>query len=153
MAEMLEVGRITKPHGLRGEVIVELVTDRAERVAAGAVLHSPAGPLTVEQSSPHQGRWIVRLAGVGSREAADELRGTVLSAEALDDPDALWVHELIGSEVVDGGGTHRGRIVSVVANPASDLLELEGGALVPVRFVSRRSPGVVEVDAPEGLFE
>ena len=153
MAEMLEVGRITKPHGLRGEVIIELVTDRAERVSAGAVLHGPDGPLTVEQSSPHQGRWIVRLAGVVTREAAEALRGTVLSAEALDDPGALWVHELIGADVVDVDGTRRGRIVSVVANPASDLLELEDGALVPVRFVTAHSPGIVHVDPPVGLFE
>jgi 16S rRNA processing protein RimM len=150
---MLEVGRITKAHGLRGEVIVELVTDRSERVAAGAVLHTPAGALTVEQSTAHQGRWIVQLAGVDSREAAEALRGTVLRAEPLDDPDVLWVHELIGSEVVDADGTARGRVVSVVANPASDLLELDDGALVPVRFVTAHTAGVVRVDTPAGLFE
>jgi 16S rRNA processing protein RimM len=149
---MLEVGRITKPHGLRGDVIIELITDRDERVAAGAVLHGPAGPLTVERSSPHQGRWIVHLAGVGDREAAEALRGTVLRAEPVDDPEALWVHELIGAEVIDIGGTRRGRVVSVIANPASDLLELTDGTLVPVRFVTAHSPGLVRVDAPDGLF-
>ena len=150
---MLEVGRITKAHGLHGDVIVELVTDRAERVAVGTVLHGPDGPLTVERSAPHQGRWIVHLAGVGDRAAADALRGTVLRAEPLDDPDALWVHDLIGAEVVDNDGTRRGRVVSVVANPASDLLELEDGALVPARFVTSHGPGVIRVETPEGLFE
>ena len=44
-------------------------------------------------------------------------------------------------------------VVSVVANPASDLLELDDGALVPVRFVTGQGPGVVHVDPPDGLFE
>jgi 16S rRNA processing protein RimM len=153
VAGLLEVGRITKPHGIRGEVIVELVTDRVERVAPGTVLQGSAGPLTIERSSAHQGRWIVQFAGVETREGAEALRGTVLSAEPLDDPDALWVHDLIGSDVVDAGGTRRGRVVSVLANPASDLLELDDGALVPVRFVTGRAPGIVHVDPPAGLFE
>jgi 16S rRNA processing protein RimM len=153
VAGFLEVGRITKPHGLRGEVIVELVTDRVERVTPGTVLHTDAGPLTIEGSSAHQGRWIVQFAGVDTREAAEALRGAVLLAEPLDDPDALWVHDLIGSDVVDAGGIRRGRVVSVVANPASDLLELDDGALVPARFVIGHGPGVVHVDPPDGLFE
>jgi 16S rRNA processing protein RimM len=150
---MLEVGRITKAHGLRGDVIVELVTDRAERVAVGTVLHGPDGPLTVERSAPHQGRWIVHLAGVGDRAAAEALRGTVLKAAPLEDPDALWVHDLIGADVVDADGTRRGRVVSVVANPASDLLELEDGALVPARFITGHAAGVIRVETPRGLFE
>jgi 16S rRNA processing protein RimM len=153
VAGLLEVGRVTKPHGTRGEVVVELVTDRAERVAPGSVLSGPAGALTVERSSPHHGRWIVQFAGFGTRDAAEGLRGAALMAEPLDDPGALWVHELIGSEVVDSGGATRGRVVSVVANPASDLLELESGQLVPVRFVTGHADGVVRVDAPAGLFE
>jgi 16S rRNA processing protein RimM len=149
---MLEVGRIAKAHGLRGDVVVELVTDRAERVAVGAVLHGPGGPLTVERSTPHQGRWIVHLAGVGDRAAAEALRGTVLRAEPLEDPDALWVHELIGADVVDADGARRGKVVSVVANPASDLLELDDGSLVPVRFVTGHGAGVIRVETPPGLF-
>jgi 16S rRNA processing protein RimM len=152
VAVLLEVGRVTKPHGTRGDVVVELVTDRVERLAPGSVLEGVTGPLTVEQASPHHGRWIVRFAGVTSREGAEALRGA-LQAAPLDDPGALWVHELIGSEVVDATGARRGRVVSVVANPASDLLELDGGALVPVRFVTVRADGVVHVDVPQGLFE
>ncbi|HZQ57139.1 MAG TPA: ribosome maturation factor RimM [Acidimicrobiales bacterium] len=153
MAGLLEVGRVTKPHGTRGEVVVELVTDRVERVAAGSVLSAPSGPLTVERSTPHHGRWIVQFAGVHSRDEAEALRGAALLAEPLDDPDALWVHELIGSDVVDAAGRRRGAVVSVVANPASDLLELDTGELVPVRFVTAHGGGVVRVDAPAGLFE
>jgi len=150
---LLEVGRITKPHGIRGEVIVELVTDRTERVAAGSVLQGGDRSFLVVSATPHQGRWIVQFDGVYSREAAEAVRGVVLAAEALEDPDALWVHELIGAVVVDAEGIERGRVVSVVANPASDLLELDGGALVPLRFVTRRAGGRIEVEVPEGLWD
>jgi len=150
---VLEVGRITRPHGIRGEVIVELVTDRLERVAPGSVLQTPSGPRTIERSTPHHGRWIVAFAGVASREAAEALRDTVLSAEPVEDAEALWVHELIGSELIDADDVRRGRVVSVIANPASDLLELDDGRLVPVRFVTSHAPGLVRVDAPAGLFE
>jgi len=150
---VLEVGRITRAHGIRGEVIVELVTDRLERVAPGSVLHTATGPLAVVQSTPHHGRWIVAFEGVATREAAEALRSTVLSAEPVDDPDVLWVHELIGSELIDADDVRRGRVVSVIANPASDLLELESGALVPLRFVVAHRAGRVTVDVPDGLFE
>jgi 16S rRNA processing protein RimM len=95
----------------------------------------------------------VAFEGHTGREAADRLRGLALRAEALDDPDALWVHDLVGSEVVTVEGEVAGTCVAVVANPASDLLELDGGALVPVVFVVERMPGRVIVDPPEGLLE
>ena len=153
MAALLEVGRVTKPHGTKGEVVVELVTDRVERVAPGSVLSTPAGNLTVAQSTPHHGRWIVRFEGVGTRDEAEALRGVALLAEPLADPGALWVHVLIGADVVDAAGTRRGTVVSVVANPASDLLELDTGGLVPVRFVTEHRDGTVHVDTPAGLFD
>lgn len=144
---------MAKPHGLRGEVIVELFTNRTERMAPGTVLATEAGPLTVEQSTPHLGRWIVSFAGVRSREDADALRGTVLSAEPLDDPDELWVHELVGASVVGVDDRAYGTVTAVEANPASDLLVLDGGALVPVVFVVEHAPGRVTIDPPEGLFD
>jgi 16S rRNA processing protein RimM len=150
---LLEVGRIEKPHGLRGQVVVRLLTNRAERLTPGTELTTPDGTLLVKAASPHQDRWLVTFAGVDSREAADALRGTILSAPPIDDPDELWVHDLIGAEVVDHGIV-RGRVVEVEANPASDLLVLDTGALVPVRFVVRVEAGErVEVDAPDGLFD
>lgn len=142
-----------KPHGLRGEVVVELFTNRTERLAPGTVLGSDRGPLEVVRSSAHQHRWIVAFAGVGDHAGAEALRGVTLSAEALEDPDALWVHELVGSEVVDAAGVTHGTVVAVEANPASDLLVLEGGGLVPLRFVVSSEPGRVVVDPPAGLLD
>lgn len=153
-AGLLEVGRITKSHGLRGEVVVLLSSDRAERVAPGATLHSDRGPLVVASSRPHQDRWVVAFEGVHGREASDLLRGLVLRGEPIDDPDALWVHELIGCRVVDADGADRGAVEAVQANPAADLLVLDSGALVPVVFVvGAPADGVVHVDTPPGLFE
>ena len=144
-----------KPHGLRGDVIVKLSTTRVERVAPRTVLTTPEGrPLEVVRSSAHQGRWIVHFAGVDGIEAAEALRDTPLSAPPLEDPDALWIHDLIGSVVLDPSGVQLGTVVSVQANPASDLLVLDGGGLVPLRFVTDTVPGErVTVDVPDGLLD
>lgn len=149
---MLDVGRVVKPHGLRGEVIVELFTDRTERLAPGTSLSTEGGPLVVERSSPHLGRWIVQFDGVAGVDGAEALRGVVLSAEPLEDPDALWVHELVGAEVVGVDGTAYGQVQAVEANPASDLLVLDGGGLVPLRFVVSHGDGRVVIDPPAGLL-
>jgi len=153
----LEVGRIGRPHGVRGGLYVDLVTDRAERVAPGARLWAGEW-LTVETSQRVQRRWLVGFAGVGDRSAAERLVGRVLEAEPIEDPDELWVHELIGATVIDVGADpsapiERGRCVAVLANPAHEILELDTGALVPVTFVISMIDGVITVAAPEGLFD
>jgi 16S rRNA processing protein RimM len=152
---LLEVGRVVKPHGIRGEVVVDLVSNRPERrLVEGSVLESDRGSLEVVASRPHQGRWIVAFAGVDDRDGAEALRGTVLSTHALDEEGALWVHELVGAQVVDTGGRRFGVVEAVEANPASDLLVLPGGHLVPLVFVvDRRIDGTVVIDPPPGLFE
>jgi len=151
---LLEVGRIVKPHGIRGEVIVDLSTTRTERLDAGSVLSSDVGDLEVLYSSPHQHRWIVAFKGVEDRNRAEELRGTVLQAEPIDDEDddTLWVHELVGALVYDVNGLLYGRVRAVEANPASDLLVLSQG-LVPLTFVVEQDGRCVIIDPPEGLIE
>lgn len=149
---------MARPHGLDGDVLVAALSNRPERFAPGAELQvtGAAGDvrtLAVEASRPHQGRLIVRFAGVVGREAADRLRGAVLLAEAVEDAGAFFVHELIGREVVDTAGESHGRVVAVQANPASDLLVGEDGWLVPLRFVTERQGDRLVVDAPPGLFD
>jgi 16S rRNA processing protein RimM len=152
----LLVGRVTKAHGLRGEVLVQLLSSEAEvRLAPGASLDTAdRGVLRVESARPHQDRWIVQFEGVRSREAAEALRGTELLGEPIEVPDALWVHELVGAVVVDTAGAPCGTVAAVVANPADDLLELDGGALVPVTFVvGWDDDGRLVIDPPEGLLD
>ncbi|CAN5310778.1 ribosome maturation factor RimM [soil metagenome] len=154
-AGLLEIGRIGKAHGLRGELSVIITSDRPERTAPGAVWHLDDGPVTVEAIRPHQQRWIAVLPGVSSREAADALRGQVVRAEPIDDPDALWVHDLVGATVATPDGRTWGRVAVVVANPADDLLELDDGTLVPLGFVVDDTglPDWVVVDPPDGLLD
>lgn len=148
------VGLIAKPHGLRGEVVVGLWSDRAERLDPGSTLVTDRGDLRVVAARPHQGRHIVEFEGVATREEAEALCGLELRAPPLDVEGAMWVHELIGAQVVTVRGLALGPVVAVEANPASDLLVLEGGGLVPLRFVTDHDPGVrVTVDVPEGLLE
>jgi 16S rRNA processing protein RimM len=152
---LLLVGRIVKPHGLRGEVIISLSTNREERVAPGSVLFDASGErFEVRRSSPHRGRHIVTLAGVDGIDAAEALRDRELFAPPMEDPDALWIHDLIGSDVADVSGTRLGTVVTVHANPASDLMVLNGGGMIPLRFVVANDPGkLVTVDIPEGLLD
>ena len=109
----LVVGRIGRPHGIRGELTVQVRTDEPDlRFAAGSVLATePAarGPLTVSSSRWHSGRLLVRFDGYADRTSAEDLRGTLLvmdSAEVVPsaDPDEFHDHELIGLGVVTAGG-------------------------------------------------
>jgi 16S rRNA processing protein RimM len=150
----LEVGKVSRPHGLDGEVVVVLVTNRTERMAPGSVLDASGRELRVVTARPFGDRWLVRFAGVETKRDAEGLRGTVLRAAPIDDPEAWWVHELVGSEVVDHASErHLGTVVAVVAGPVSDLLELDGGALVPLQFALRRTPGRIVVELPPGLLD
>ena len=63
------------------------------------------------------------------------------------------MHELVGSTLVEVDGTEHGTVVAVQANPASDLLVMEDGSLVPLRFVVAREDDRIVVDVPAGLFE
>ncbi|HSO95782.1 MAG TPA: ribosome maturation factor RimM [Acidimicrobiia bacterium] len=153
-SDLLEVGRVGRAHGLHGEVAVTFTTDRAERHTPGARLYADDRELVVETARPHQGRWLIRFAGVTDRDAALALRGARLHAAPLDPAEGeLWVHELVGAELVDTTGRAHGPVVAVEANPAHDLLVLENGTLVPVVFVVEHTPGRVVVDPPAGLLE
>jgi 16S rRNA processing protein RimM len=139
---------------VRGDVVVDLITDRTERLAPGSVLQSDRGPLEVVTARPHQGKWIVQFDGIVDRAEVEGLRGLILRAEPLADEDGgLWVHELIGSQVAMPDGEVKGTVTAVQANPAADLLVLDTGALVPIVFVTELRDGVVTIDPPDGLFD
>ncbi|MGY1692133.1 ribosome maturation factor RimM [Geodermatophilus sp. SYSU D01105] len=168
------VGRIGRPHGVRGEVTVEIRTDDPDlRFAAGAVLLTePAarGPLTVAGRRWHRDVLLLLLEGpdgqvVDSREAAEELRNTELHVPVadlpqLEDPDAYYDHQLVGLTARLTDDTVLGE-VAAVRHEGADLLVVrrsEGGELL-VPFVAAIVPtvdlagGFVVVDPPEGLLE
>ena len=157
-----------KPHGLRGDLIVRLTTDRTqERTAPGAVFCIP-GPgrssadeqldcsqqLVVKKAQSYQKGWLMSFVGVDSRERADQYRGTLLFAEPLEglDDDVIFVHDLIGLRLLDQQGSDHGEILSVIDNPASDLLELADDVLVPLHFLVETNETHVVVDVPDGLL-
>jgi 16S rRNA processing protein RimM len=136
----VDVGRVLKAHGLAGEVVVDLWSPITERLAPGSVLETDGGRLVVQRSRPHQGRHLVFFEGVTDRHGAEALRGTALRA--------------VATEVVDTAGAVLGVVEAVEANPASDLLVLDGGRLVPLRFVVEHTSGArIIVDIPDGLFD
>jgi 16S rRNA processing protein RimM len=150
---LLEIGQIRRAHGVRGEVLVDLASDRPERVTAGARWFARDGWLTVVAARPHQQRWLVTLAELSDRTGAQHYTNSPIYAEPIDDPDTMWVHELIGADVVEVSGRSRGKCVAVVANPAADLLELDSGVLVPVVFVVEHDAATIVIDPPIGLFD
>lgn len=154
-AEKLEIGRIGRPHGVRGDVMVTLTTNYEERVAVGTSWWIGDREVTVESARPHQGRHIVHLSGVDDRDVAAALTGARVFAVPLDDTadGDVWVHEVIGASVVDRAGREHGRVVAVEANPAHDLLVLESGGLVPMVFVVEHVGDRVVIDPPDGLLD
>jgi 16S rRNA processing protein RimM len=153
--QRLEIGRIGKAHGLRGEVVVEAISNRDERFLPGSVLYVVGAATAIATSRRHQNRWLVRFEGIEDRTAAEALRGIVVTGDALASlpEDEVWVHDLIGASVSDRSGTDLGTVVAVEANPAHDILVTEEGVLIPIVFVVERGDGRVVVDLPEGLLQ
>lgn len=153
--DLLEIGTVHKPHGLRGEVVVSLTTNMVEeRTAPGAELFLGDKPVVVVAARPHQDRWLMLFEGVGGRNEAEALRGARLFATPLDaDDDQVFVHELVGRRLIDQHGSDHGVIDAVVENPAADLLELDSGILVPLAFYVSHDDEHVHVDVPPGLLD
>ena len=161
------VGRVGRPHGLRGEVTVQVRTDSPEqRFAPGVRLGAgPGRSLTVAAVRPHGGALLVRFDGVADRAVAAGLRGTLLTVEVadlphLDDPEEYYDHQLEGLVAVRPDGAALGTVREVVHAPASDLLVVEtagGEALVPfVRAIVSEvdlDSGRVVLDPPAGLLD
>ena len=151
---LLEVGHIRRAHGLRGDVFVQLLSDSDARVAPGSELFADGERLVVESSRiASNRRRVVKFAQITDRTAAEKYANRALRGRPIDDPDALWVHEMIGCRVVETDGSDHGVCVAVLANPAADLLELDSGALVPSNFVVSLDGDTITVDTPDGLFD
>lgn len=164
---LLTVGQIVRPHGVRGEVIVEVRTDEPDqRFREGAVLVAGSSRLTVASARPHLGRLIVTFDEVPDRDAAEAVRGQVLevdsgSIEAPSDPEEFHDHQLVGLEVFDTQGVSLGFIQRVEHAPACDLLvvPLADGRTGYIPFVKAIVPTVdlpgkkVIVDPPGGLLD
>jgi 16S rRNA processing protein RimM len=164
----LVVGRIGRPHGVKGDVSVDVRTDDPDRrYAPGSVLTTDPGRarLTVARARWHHGRLLVLFEGYDDRTAAEALRGQLLvvgsETAGYTEPDEYWDHQLIGLDVCLNDGERVGVIDDVVHLPGSELLVVRrpAGDEVLVPFVAAIVPTVdlvarrVVVEPPAGLFE
>jgi 16S rRNA processing protein RimM len=152
----LVVGRIGRPHGIRGEVTVEVRTDDPEsRFAPGTVLSTDppsAVPLVVSGMRWNSGILLLRLAGVDDREGAEELRDTMIvidsgDVQPPDDPDEFYDHQLIGLAVETVAGEPVGEVADVLHH-GQDLLVVRRGPGQVQRGPGQVRPGAGEVLIP-----
>lgn len=169
------VGRIRKPHGIHGDLVVEAICDNPASVFApgrpvfvgdtrGAPESDAPRSLTVLRSRPFKQGWLVALRSIDDRNEAELWRGRyLLCPESELAPLAegeVWVHELVGMRVIDVGGAAVGDVRDVSSLPQGLMLELDtprGRASVP--FVDAivthvdRAARTVTIDPPAGLLE
>ncbi len=171
LPETVAVGRVLRPHGVRGEVAVEVLSDVPARFKKGSRLtgvregvpSTQAVPLTVAASRVHKGGALVRFEGYEDRDRAEELRGLDLEVPRAEVPRArrgtYYQFELLGCLCRDQG-TELGRVVEVIEDGGGVMLIVEGeGRRVPVPFVKELlrkvdvARGVIDLELPEGLLE
>jgi 16S rRNA processing protein RimM len=157
------VGRIIKAHGIKGEVMVDVLSDVPGRFAPGAHVAHGDRELTVATSRAHQGRMLVRFEGIADRNGAEALRGVELSVDSAlspPPPDGSWyTHQLIGCDVIDEKGVRLGALVRIEETAANDLWVVADGAREVLVPAVRAIVSSVDVEArrvvltpPEGLF-
>ena len=167
--ELVILGRITRPHGVRGEVRVFPHTQTPDSFLGfrSLLLRRPdcdPREVRVLEAKVHGSMVLLRLEGVGDRSGAEELIGADLligrdMLPELDEGEYYWA-DLIGLEVFDERGTRLGRVAGLLAVGADDLLRLENGEREI--FLPFREEVITEVDLaagrmsarpPEGLLE
>ena len=168
-ASMVLVGRVVRPHGLRGQVVIASETDfGADRFAPGAKVWRQSGKtigeLVVADSYPQADRWVVGFENVTTVEEAEELRGIELripeDARMPLGPDEYYLYDLVGCEVRTAAGVEIGRVQAVYTGAGGALLSVDrNGAEVLVPLVKTMCPEIdvaarrIIVDPPEGLLD
>ena len=173
--EFVVVGRVGRPHGVRGQVFVHSLTDRPERAfgpgstllpadAGGSRPDPGARPLAVAAGRPYRDGFLLRFEGIGDRDRAGGLRGRYLlspfsETEPLGEGE-VFHHQLVGLAVVTPDGRSVGRVREVYDLRPAVLLEVEGGEgehLIPFtgEFLVALSleEGTLVIDPPEGLLD
>ena len=165
---LVVVGRIGRPHGIRGAVSIEVRTDEPDRrFAVGSRLLSDSGrELVVTSSTWHSGRLLLTFEGYDDRNAVEQLRNQILSVDRPDDelpedPEEFYDSALVDCQVVDGDGVVIGTVTEVSHLPAQDMLiirtEDEREVLVP--FIEEFVPTVdiaarrIVISPPDGLLD
>lgn len=156
-AELVTIGRVVKPQGRKGEVLTEPLTDREDRFPTLRRAFVPAaggGVRAVEVTAcwPHKGRYVLKLAGVDSIDAAEAYRGIELRL----DPDEIaplpegsfYHHDLVGLAAEDAKRGSLGAVSAVLVTGATPVLVIRGESgetLVPLA-----EPFIEKVDLKAG---
>jgi 16S rRNA processing protein RimM len=146
------VGRVVAPHGLRGEIRVQPLTAQSEHFAAGRTLWIEETAHEVEASRRQRGFVLLRLSGAASVEAAEALRGSLLSlpeSELAPLPEGeYYAYQIIGLEVYDGDGARLGKVVGLFPTGSNDVYVVDGprGELL----LPAIDDVILEVDVPGG---
>jgi 16S rRNA processing protein RimM len=129
LAERVRVGRVGRPHGLDGSFVVEEASEAPGRFEEGASLLVGEEPIRIESSKRAGGRPVIRV----DRPVA---RGDALEVFVRDlppaDEDAYYVFQLVGLDVMEEDGRPLGKVLDVVPGVANDVLQVEGGLLLPL---------------------
>ena len=127
--ELVSVGRVGKPHGLKGAFVVEGASEDPNRFTVGASLLVEGEPAQIVEAKRAGGRTVIRL----DREVP---RGAELQVDQSELPEPeegeYYVFQLVGLEVEEEGGRRLGRVAEVSPGPANDVLELDGGLALPL---------------------
>ncbi len=169
LPETVQVGRVLRPHGLRGDVKVEVTSDVPDRFSPGQklLLTLPGRPPELAEilaSRPLRGGMVVQLAGITDRARAETLRGAVLEVKRSAVPKApagsYYFFELVGCCCIDAVLGELGEVVDVIEDGGGVLLAVRSGAReVLVPFVDAYlvavdvDRGQIDLQLPEGLIE
>ncbi|MEO8538483.1 MAG: ribosome maturation factor RimM [bacterium] len=158
------VGRVLRPHALKGEMRVLVYSSTARNIQAGRPVYLEGVRRTVERARPDHEQWILKLSGIGDRTTVERLRAELIEAAdndvLRDDDESFFLHELIGLKVVTTGGEDLGVVVEVLQSAGNDVYVVHGGrgeVLVPViASVIERidvSAGVISITPLAGMLD
>lgn len=128
MSDLVQVGRVGRPHGLEGAFVVEEPSEDPERFAEGGTLYVDGEPARIVESKRAGGRPVIRLEPPAARGA--ELAVPVEDLPPAEE-DAWYSFQLVGLAVVEDGGRALGRVAEVQPGVANDVLALDSGLLLP----------------------
>ena len=162
---MALVGRIARAHGIKGQVIVNPDTDfPEERFRPGATMFTTRGPVTLTSARIQNGRPVIGIEGVETMSDAETLAGLELRVPVEElaplPAGTFYHHELIGCQVVTGGGDTVGTVESVEGTLAGSRLVVAGAKgeiLIPLATEICRTIDIagkrIVIEPPEGLLE
>ena len=164
--EFLAVGRVLRPHGVRGELLLTSLTDFPEHLAEikTVYLGEPAVAHALTKAHQHRGQLIIRLADISTRDEADAFRGQLVQIQAGSaaplPAGSYYQHQLIGLAVVSEAGEPLGTLAEILETGANDVYLVKGGAaelLLPaIKSVIRAidlPAQTITVRIPDGLLD